>query len=134
MKTCSKCKESKELSEFNNAAATKDGKNSQCKACVSLRRKQAHLSSPQKERQRAIANRNKGKLSHYIVYYLPKENYCGMTMDPTPRMRVHKRDGNDTTGWITITTAKTKKEARSIENHYHALGMEGAYAYKTKTN
>ena len=33
-KTCSKCRESKELSEFHNSKKQKDGKNNYCKACA----------------------------------------------------------------------------------------------------
>ena len=45
MKTCSKCKVEKELSEFCNRKANKDGLNGQCKSCVKARDK-AYNSDP----------------------------------------------------------------------------------------
>ena len=73
------------------------------------------------------------KLDHYIVYYLPEENYCGVTQNPTSRMLRHKSRGNNPTGWRVLATTKTKQEALIIESKYHTeLGMHGAKGWKKR--
>ena len=46
MKTCSKCKKSKELDEFSRDARAADKKQSQCKACL-----RAYAKQKEKEKQ-----------------------------------------------------------------------------------
>ena len=73
-------------------------------------------------------------LDHYIVYYLPKINYCGVTQNPQFRMSTHRTHGNDTTGWEVLNIAKTKKEALEIESKYHSeKGMNGARGWKLQS-
>ena len=52
MKTCTKCGETKPLSEFSKNAQHKDGHQSQCRVCASARRKELLRSNPErKERE-----------------------------------------------------------------------------------
>ena len=71
--------------------------------------------------------RDKQALDYYIIYYLPLENYCGIT-NCVPRMLSrHKHKSNlNTDGWRVLQTADTKLEALVIESRYHLeLGMRG---------
>lgn len=45
LKQCSKCKESKEYSEFNKRASSLDGLNNICKSCISIRRKELKVNT-----------------------------------------------------------------------------------------
>lgn len=83
MKTCYSCKEEKGLVEFNNRTGSKDGKQSQCKACTGIRLKEY--------RQGAGKDRNR-EYKLMTKYGLTQEQYnnllitqgggcaiCGMT-------------------------------------------------------
>lgn len=67
MKTCTKCGESKSLSEFGVRSSAKDGLSFQCKPCVRSRNKAYYLSDPGKSAaQRATAyQKNRGDLLQY---------------------------------------------------------------------
>jgi hypothetical protein len=52
MKTCSKCKQTKSKTEFNNHVRTKDGKQYQCKTCMTdYFRSESHSNSMRRYRQ-----------------------------------------------------------------------------------
>ena len=90
-----------------------------------------YQSNPEYKKRKSEYNKERyenNTLDHYIVYYLPKENYCGVTNNPRKRMSTHKAEGNDTNNWRVLATAKTREEALTIENKYHKeLGMNGGY-------
>lgn len=149
MLECTKCKESKDFSEFHKDKSKRYGVRERCKVCIRSERKVSYDAQPEKFRSRTKYNYDNNTetikdrikkcnavhyLDHHIVYYLPIPNYCGVTLNPTHRMHQHKFDGNDTAGWITLAKAKTKNEALSIEAQYHALGMDGAKGYQNKLN
>ena len=96
-----------------------------------------YQSNPEYKKRKSESNKERYKnntLDHYIVYYLPKINYCGVTRHPANRMYCHVSHGNDTTGWKVLAKAKTKKEALEIESKYHSeMGMEGAYGWKLQS-
>tara|TARA_R110000796_G_scaffold32050_1_gene84311 strand:- start:20 stop:520 length:501 start_codon:yes stop_codon:yes gene_type:complete len=157
-KTCKDCKKEKDISEFNksNNGTTYRGN---CKKCRKEfqsnyyqnnkeKHKEYRLNNKEKvnENQRKWYQNNKEKaaehrkkyyeslkLDHYIVYYLPEENYCGVTQNPTKRMLKHKSRGNNPTGWKVLATTKTRQEALTIERKYHTeLGMNGANGWKKR--
>ena len=66
------------------------------------------------------------KKEHYTLYYIPSENYIGISFQPSIRMYTHKYNKRDTTNWTTIKTFKTKREALDVERFYHSIGYEGA--------
>jgi len=111
-KTCKACEVTKDLSEFykSNNGTTYRGRCKSCRVIIDTRRN------------------NSTKIDHYLVYYLPEENYCGITNNPPRRMSRHKFVGNDTNNWRVLATAKTREEALITENKYHKeLGMNGGY-------
>ena len=127
-KTCKTCKVTKDISEFYKL---RNMPRLNCKECCKSISKEYMKNN--KERVAKIKKKyNKTKkLDHYLVYYLPEENYCGVTNNPHFRMSKHKTDGNDTNNWRVLATAKTRQEALTIENKYHTeLGMNGAKGWK----
>ena len=66
------------------------------------------------------------KKEYYTLYYIPSENYIGISFQPSIRMYAHKYSNRDTTNWVTIKTFKTKREALDAERFYHSIGYEGA--------
>lgn len=67
MKTCSKCKEEKELSEFHKNSLKKDGYNSYCKSCMrTLQNQNQHLyRQRQKRNTKKYIERNKEFVNRY---------------------------------------------------------------------
>jgi hypothetical protein len=51
MKTCTKCLVEKELAEFRNQAASRDGKNQRCRACSREHDRKRYNSNPERHRR-----------------------------------------------------------------------------------
>ena len=65
----------------------------------------------------------------YTVYYLPKENYIGMTSSLTARLQNHSNDFNRHIEDVEIFGKyETKREALDIETELHLMGYKGANA------
>ena len=63
----------------------------------------------------------------YTVYYLPKENYVGMTSNLSWRLRGHKNRNNRKVEDVEIFGKyETKREALDAERELHSLGYAGA--------
>ena len=142
-KTCKSCEVTKEVTEFYKR---KNSYNSKCKKCfisISKEYNKNHKEKAnesirkwQQSNKEKVAKQTKKyyesfKLDHYIVYYLPEVNYCGVTNNTNYRMKLHKSHGNNTNNWRVLATTKTRQEALTIENKYHTeLGMNGASGWK----
>ena len=132
-KKCKTCNKEKELTEFykSNNGTTYRGR---CKKCRVIIDKNYYKKNKEKVKEYRKEYYESNKLDHYIVYYLPEINYCGVTNNPTNRMNRHKTQGNNPTGWKVLATAKTIDEALEIESKYHnEMGMEGAYGWKLQS-
>tara|TARA_R110001632_G_scaffold212397_1_gene338167 strand:- start:127 stop:537 length:411 start_codon:yes stop_codon:yes gene_type:complete len=128
---CNKCNIEKQITEFSPC------RNDYASICKSCRNKDTRIYY--KKNKEKLLNthkefyKSKG-LDHHVVYYLPEVNYCGVTINPHYRMKLHRVRGNDTTGWKVLATAKTKKEALKIESKYHIeMGMNGARGWKLQS-
>jgi len=112
MKKCTQCSTEKNLEDFAVKKSNKStGRASKCKECMN-----AYLAKW----------RESDRLDYYMVYYLPKEHYIGITNQPKQRMGDHKcHHGRDTTGWRVMFCSESKYEARLVENRYHDLGFNG---------
>lgn len=100
MKICSSCFEGKEIEEFSRNRKTRDGYSGKCKKCTSK-----YFSTYKK--------RDDGK---WVVYYLPEENYYGLTLKLKDRILSHKKDQKNTEGYQTISLSDTKEEALFLKN------------------
>ena len=126
-KACKACEVTKDISEFykSNNGTTYRGR---CKICYQIKKYYSNKEKVAKQRKKYYKSKT---LDHYIVYYLPEENYCGVTNNPTNRMNRHKTQGNNPTGWRVLATTETLEEALTIEKKYHTeLGMNGAKGWK----
>lgn len=107
VKICSKCKNEKDIKQF-----AKNGKT--VKGLVKVR---------------AMCNycrNNNSKSGYYYVYYLPFENYCGITDSIIKRISTHKRNNKNTEKWIILYCSKDKKDAAYHEVMFQSvLAMEG---------
>lgn len=74
MKTCSKCKESKALEEFNKRSASPDGRNAWCKVCLKNYERERYQNGDRarKERNRDIQLTRK----RVALWTLLKESEC----------------------------------------------------------
>ena len=112
MKVCTNCKVKKPFECFAVKKSNKStGRAARCKVCSN----------------KYLAKwRSNDILDYYIVYYLPKEHYIGITNQPKQRMADHKCHHNrDVTDWRIMYCSESKYEARLVENRFHDLGFNG---------
>ena len=99
MKTCTKCKETKELKLFSALATSKDGKRKQCKACDHLYR----LANQDEIREYHYQNRYGISLNEYEEK-LKEQDYscaiCGSKHTSNERMKRLVVDHDHTTGQV----------------------------------
>lgn len=104
MKTCTKCKEEKELSEFNKDSRTKDGLTYSCKACAAeyhrenreaiLERKKKYYRENKEmllEKNNKYRRENReavleGKKKYEVSNAKYELHYRGLTIDESPRL------------------------------------------------
>tara|TARA_R110000751_G_scaffold15683_1_gene50572 strand:+ start:603 stop:944 length:342 start_codon:yes stop_codon:yes gene_type:complete len=106
MKICNQCGIEKDLKCFaNNRTSTGEQyRRAKCNAC---------------------RNKNQ-KTGLYYVYYLPNENYCGITDYLTRRLSKHKRVGKNIENYHVLYISRDKKQAAYHEALYQStLCMEG---------
>jgi hypothetical protein len=76
-----------------------------------------------KARERYISKRD----GMYTVYYLPTENYVGMTSNLNWRLRGHKSKHDRFVKDVEIFGKyETKRQALDVESELHSLGYAGA--------
>jgi len=108
---CSSCKKNKDYSEYHKDRTRKNGIQRYCKECKRFLDKEGYVP------------KYRGK---YIIYYLPKERYVGMTLNLKKRINAHeKRDRRDITGYRVLLTIKNKKIAHIVETLFHLFGFRG---------
>lgn len=71
MKTCTKCKEEKKLTEFQKRSDSKDGHNTRCKACIKLRHQKWYQKNKQKilAQQKKYTAENQERIKTYRIHY-----------------------------------------------------------------
>jgi len=108
---CSKCKSDKPLSDFHRDNRRESGAARYCKAC----KKDYDKHGPDKKLR-----------DKYVVYYLPKHNYIGMTYNLHRRIRAHKTvDKRDTAGYKIVIATRSKRIAHLVETFLHIIGFKG---------
>ena len=110
MKTCSKCKEEKDFSEFNRDKNRKDGRQRYCKECRNLAKREYH--------KKQVA---KG----WDVYVLPEENYAGISSYVVKRISNHRDDGKNVDGWYIHSQHSRPEYAIIAEALLHLEGYDG---------
>jgi len=121
-KTCSKCHTWKPLSEYHKRGFNSSGQprlRSECRDC-----KQDY------ERKNPRVRYNDPM---YCVYYLPAEDYVGMTNNFKERMHDHRsKNGRDITGVIKVFESKSSVEAHLVETLLHSFGFDGYHTGRSK--
>ncbi len=145
MKICSKCNIEKSYDNFCKDKSSKDGYRYQCKQCRKqwdIDNREAYMEMNRRNNKKNYKNIRQSvdreyqetTLSCWIVYQLPnEENYVGKTNNPTYRMRRHKTDGRDTTGWVELHRFDTEIEALAKEAEYHEMGYPGKHINSRKS-
>ena len=91
-------------------------------------------------KNRVLMHRAKNRLDHYVIYCLPNydglgSNYVGLTKNLYQRLAWHKTKGKlNTSSYIVLDTASTKKEGLIIERTYHDKGYCGAATGRPRKN
>lgn len=107
--SCSKCKKKKPLSEFHKDRSRPSGVQRYCKKC----------------KKRVDVHGRKEHEGRYILYYLPKERYIGMTMNFKKRVTRHREKGKNVKYAFIILTTRRVKLAHLLETMFHMLGFNG---------
>lgn len=108
---CSGCQTEKPLTEFHKDRTRKSGHQRYCKECKRFFDKEGYHPKHKK---------------NYMIYYLPKERYIGMTYNLKRRITAHQKKNNrDITGYRIIYTTKHEKVAHIIETFLHLIGFNG---------
>jgi exonuclease VII large subunit len=144
MKKCGKCKEVKELIEFNKCKSHKDGLQPKCKACVKQYFKEYYQENAEERRQYnkqyyqdTIEERKQYKEQYqkslkdglHHVYYLPNHNYVGITDNLPYRMANHRSDHNRITdNYQILASFEDRDKALRLESIMHDSGFEGRHA------
>lgn len=109
LQKCSKCQESKPFSEFHIDRSRASGLQRYCKSC-----------------KRSVDVHGKKEFDGYfIVYYLPKERYIGMTKNFTKRKKRHKENGKNIKYAFIVLKTKKMKLAHLAETILHMIGFNG---------
>ena len=109
MKKCSRCQKEKPSTEFHKDNSRTDGLQRYCKTC-------------KKKRDFVGYGKYRGK---YVVYYLPKHRYVGMTKNYKKRIQKHGFKGKDIEGHFALFVTKSKKIAHIVESLLHLVGFNG---------
>jgi hypothetical protein len=103
---CSKCKKDKPRSSFHVDRSRPSRLQRYCKEC--------------KKRK------NEGKVKgQFIIYYLPKERYVGMTKNYSRRIASHRKIGRNTKYAFIILKTKKVRLAHLVETFLHIIGFNG---------
>lgn len=106
---CSKCKKVKPATDFHLDRSRKSNLQRYCKSC----KKKADVHGREKD---------EGK---FIIYYLPKERYIGMTKNFSKRVKRHKERGKNVKYAFVVVKTSRMKLAHLIETMFHMLGFNG---------
>jgi len=123
MKTCNKCFELKDESNFSVDRKTSDGLQRRCKSC----HKKYKIVNKEEFYPKEKARYYKLKDSFYSVYLLVDDNYVGVTGCITKRFNWHKNiKHRNIDNSIILLKTKDKKLALDIEKLCHNIGFLGA--------
>ena len=144
VKTCSKCRETKKITEFYKSKSNQDGYQFWCKVCYKKAPSSVNRTwySKNKEYAKKRAYKwyreNKDYFAKYCVklreskkglhhvYLLPEEHYVGCTEYFKVRMNCHKTQHNRNIDNARILASfKNRKEALELEEFLHELGYQG---------
>lgn len=109
MKKCSKCNELKSFDSFHKDRSRSDGLQRYCKQC----------------KKRVDVHGTKEHEGKYIIYYLPKERYIGMTKNFKKRVKKHQERGKNVKYAFVVLTTRKMKLAHLIETMFHMFGFNG---------
>ena len=127
MKTCTKCKITKPLDEFNNHPKGPMGKDTRCKLCKAEYAREYRRKNPEKIKQSNKRFRDiyLQETGGYAVYCLPVENYVGFTNNMRSRINHHAKNGKNIVGFHVIKTFDCPMKAHLFETMFHIAGYNG---------
>ena len=103
-----------------------------CNTCKELKPIKNYAKNRNKKGEqfhRAMCNtcrNDRMKTGYYYVYYLPNENYCGITDYLEKRITTHKKNGKNVDNYRLLYCSTDKKEAAYHEILFQSvLAMEG---------
>lgn len=109
MHLCSKCKEKKPADHFHKDRSRSSGLQRYCKEC----------------KKKVDVNGVKEDQGMFIIYYLPKERYIGMTKNFRKRIKKHETRGKNIKYALIVMKTRKMKLAHLVETIFHMFGFNG---------
>jgi len=106
---CAKCKKHKTREQFHKDRSRPTGVQRYCKPC----------------KKRADVHGKKKLDGKFILYYLPKERYIGMTKNFSRRIKRHKENGKNIEWAFIVVKTRHMKLAHLLETLLHMVGFNG---------
>jgi hypothetical protein len=106
---CAKCKQRKPREEFHKDKSRPSGVQRYCKPC----------------KKNVDVHGKKTLDGKFVLYYLPKERYIGMTKNYSRRVKRHKENGKNVEWAFIVVKTKHMKLAHLLETLLHMLGFNG---------
>lgn len=122
MKTCSKCGETKEFTEFNKRSSSKDGYHGSCKVCrAKVNKARYDSASPEKVEERKHKKREYNKNASDEVKerkrLYDKRYFASEAGKVTTAKSVHKRRAQKISTQDGTATSQALEELKSTQNH-----------------
>jgi NAD-dependent SIR2 family protein deacetylase len=106
---CSKCKKKKPLSDFHKDKSRVSGVQRYCKEC----------------KKKVDIHGSTEHVGKFLIYYLPKERYIGMTKNFKKRVQKHSENGKNVKYAFIVLKTKRMKLAHLVETLFHMVGFKG---------
>jgi hypothetical protein len=106
---CAKCKKHKSRDHFHKDRSRASGIQRYCKPC----------------KKGADAYGKQGFNGKFVLYYLPKERYIGMTKNFNKRVSRHKENGKNVEWAFIVVKTRHMKLAHLLETLLHMIGFDG---------
>jgi len=122
-KFCNTCSTEKSVDNFYKRGDSTDGYRSKCKDCY-------YIKTQENKRKRMRVD---FETNGYVIYYLPEENYIGMTNNLQRRLWHHSSKGRIVEGFeVVMDGFKSPIMCHHYENLLHLMGYNG-FAYNEKS-
>lgn len=108
-KQCSKCKEYKELNEFNKRSASKDGYTARCGDCIRTKAIQTRAKRPERTRGYNLKVRFDMSIDDYNHLFLKQRGLCAICSNP----EVNK-DKKGNIKWLAVDHNHSTGEIRGL--------------------
>jgi len=108
-KQCSKCKETKDLADFNKRSASKDGHTSRCGDCIRTKNMQTRAKRPEDTRGYNLKQRFDMSIDEYNHIFLKQKGRCAICKNAETQL-----DQKGNVKWLSVDHNHATSEVRGL--------------------